>query len=261
MTFEFDVITLFPEMFDCITKYGVTGRAEKNNLYNLHTWDPRDFTKDTRRTVDDRPFGGGPGMVMLAQPLEKCVTAAKIRQEKCGVSDTRVVYLTPQGRTLDHKLVKEFSRLSGLILISGRYEGLDERLIKQQVQDEVSIGDYVLSGGELPVMVLIDCIARQIPGVLGDPESASQDSFVDELLDCPHYTRPESYLGNVVPNVLLSGDHDKIRRWRLQQSLGRTWLRRPDLLKSKIEQGITIEEKELLEEFKIAYGANKNKVN
>tara|TARA_B100000686_G_scaffold284464_1_gene308032 strand:+ start:5692 stop:6477 length:786 start_codon:yes stop_codon:yes gene_type:complete len=261
MTFEFDVITLFPEMFDSITKYGVTGRAEKNNLYNLHTWNPRDFTEDIRRTVDDRPFGGGPGMVMLAEPLEKSIKAAKARQEKCGVREARVVYLTPQGRTLDHKLVKEFSQLSGLILISGRYEGVDERLIKQQVQDEISIGDYVLSGGELPVMVLIDCIARQIPGVLGGTESASQDSFVDELLDCPHYTRPESYLGNIVPKVLLSGDHDKIRRWRLQQSLGRTWLRRPDLLKSKIEQGITIEEQKLLEEFKIAYGANKNKVN
>ena len=261
MTLEFDVITLFPEMFDSITKYGVTGRAEKNNFYNLHTWNPREFTKDISRRVDDRPFGGGPGMVMSAEPLGKSVTAAKIRQQECGVSESREVYLSPQGRNLDHKLVKEYSQLSGLILISGRYEGVDERLIKQQVQDEVSIGDYVLSGGELPAMVLIDCMVRQIPGVLGDPESANQDSFVDKLLDCPHYTRPEIYLGDVAPKILMSGDHDKIRRWRLQQSLGRTWLRRPDLLKLKIEQGITIEEMELLEEFKIAYGINKDRMN
>jgi tRNA (guanine37-N1)-methyltransferase len=261
MAFEFDVITLFPEMFDSITKHGVTGRAEKNKIYNLHTWNPRDFTENIHRTVDDRPYGGGPGMVMLAEPLEKAVTAAKARQLACGVSVMRVVCLSPQGRTLDHKLVKELGQLSGLILISGRYEGIDERLIKKHVEDEISIGDYVLSGGELPAMVLIDCLARQIPGVLGDPESAEQDSFVDGLLDFPHYTRPEFYQGDIVPETLMSGDHDKIRRWRLQQALGRTWLKRPDLLGLKIEQGLNTEEKELLEEFKIAYEANKKKMN
>ena len=261
MTFEFDVITLFPEMFDSITKYGVTGRAEENRLYNLHTWNPRDFTENSHHTVDDRPYGGGPGMVMLAEPLEKAVTAAKARQAACKISGMKVVYLSPQGRTLDHKLVEELGQLSGLILISGRYEGIDDRLIEQQAEDEISIGDYVLSGGELPAMVLIDCMVRQMPGVLGDPDSADQDSFVDGLLDFPHYTRPEVYQGNIVPETLMSGDHDKIRSWRLQQALGRTWLRRPDLLALKIEQGLTIEEKKLLEEFKIAYGAMKNKVN
>ena len=261
MTFEFDVITLFPGMFDSIIKYGVTSRAAENKLYNLHTWNPRDFTENIHRSVDDRPYGGGPGMVMLADPLEKAVTAAKARQIKCGISGMKVIYLSPQGRTLDHKLVKELGKLSGLVLISGRYEGVDDRLIKQQVDEEISIGDYVLSGGELPAMVLIDCMVRQMPGVLGDPESAVQDSFVDGLLDFPHYTRPEVYQGNIVPETLMSGDHDKIKRWRLQQALGKTWLRRPDLLALKIEQGITSEEKKLLEEFKIAYAANKSKVN
>lgn len=261
MTFEFDVITLFPGMFDSITKYGVTSRAAENKLYNLHTWNPRDYTENIHRSVDDRPYGGGPGMVMLADPLEKAVTAAKARQTECGISGMKVIYLSPQGRTLDHKLVKELGKLSGLVLISGRYEGVDDRLIKRQAEDEISIGDYVLSGGELPAMVLIDCMVRQMPGVLGDPESAVQDSFVDGLLDFPHYTRPEVYQGNIVPETLMSGDHDKIKRWRLQQALGKTWLRRPDLLALKIEQGITSEEKKLLEEFKIAYAANKSKVN
>ena len=261
MTFEFDVITLFPEMFDSITKYGVTGRAAGKKLYNLHTWNPRDFTENIHRSVDDRPYGGGPGMVMSAEPLEKAVAAARARQVACGVRGMKVIYLSPQGRTLDHKLVKELGQLSGLALISGRYEGVDDRLIKLQVEDEISIGDYVLSGGELPAMVLIDCMVRQMPSVLGDPESADQDSFVNGLLDYPHYTRPEVYQGKIVPETLMSGDHDKIKRWRLQQALGRTWLRRPDLLALKIKQGITSEEKKLLEEFKIKYKVNKNKMN
>lgn len=260
MTFEFDVITLFPEMFNSITEYGVTGRAEKNKLYNLHAWNPRDFTESAHRSIDDRPYGGGPGMVMMAEPLEKAVKAAKARQEARGVDRTRVIYLSPQGRVLDHKLINALGQLSGLVLISGRYEGVDDRFINQQVEDEISIGDYVLSGGELPAMVLIDCMVRQMPGVLGDPKSADLDSFVDGLLDFPHYTRPENYRGKIVPETLVSGDHDKIRRWRLQQALGRTWLRRPDLLSLKIKKGITIEEKQLLEEFKLEYEVKKKKM-
>lgn len=256
MTFEFDVITLFPEMFDAITKYGVTGRANENAVYRLHTWNPREFTEDNYRRVDDRPYGGGPGMVMLAEPLEKAIIAARDRQLAKRADGTKVIYLSPQGRPLSQSLVMELCELPGLVLLAGRYEGVDERLIERQVDYEISIGDYVLSGGELAAMVLIDCLVRQMPGVLGDPESASQDSFVRGLLDFPHYTRPEVYHGNVVPEVLLSGNHARIERWRLQQSLGRTWLRRPDLLASKIERDLTKEEKKLLEEFQHAYETN-----
>lgn len=250
MPYEFDVITLFPEMFNAITQYGVTGKANTNSLFQLNTWNPRDFTKNTHRTVDDSPYGGGPGMVMLAQPLEDSIVGAKARQAARGMTDTPVVYLSPQGKQLDHHMVMRFSQQPGLILLCGRYEGIDERLITRQVDLEVSIGDYVLSGGELAAMVLIDCIARQIPGTLGDPESANQDSFVSGLLDCPHYTRPENYRGEAVPDVLMSGNHANINRWRLQQALGRTWLRRPDLLALKIALGMTKEEEKLLEEFK-----------
>ncbi len=256
MPFEFDVVTLFPEMFAAVGKYGVTGRAKENSIYRLHTWNPRDFTENDYRTVDDRPYGGGPGMVMLAQPLEKAITAAKARQAANGINGTKVIYLSPQGRLLDHEVVMELGRLPGVILLCGRYEGVDERLIARQVDDEISIGDYVLSGGELAAMVLIDSLVRQMPGVLGDPESASQDSFADGrmgLLDCPHYTRPEVYQEDVVPEVLMSGNHTRINRWRLQQALGRTWLRRPDLLTLRIECGMTGEERELLEEFKQLY--------
>lgn len=253
MTFEFDVVTLFPDMFDAVTKHGITGRAKENSVYGLHAWNPRDFTEDNYRTVDDRPYGGGPGMLMLAQPLEKAVAAARARQAENGINGAKVIYLSPQGRLLNHAIVMELCELPALVLLCGRYEGVDERLIARQVDDEISIGDYVLSGGELAAMVLIDCMVRQMPGVLGDSESASQDSFVSGLLDFPHYTRPEVYRGNSVPEVLMSGNHARIKRWRLQQSLGRTWLRRPDLLASRIERGLTGEEKKLLEEFKRAY--------
>ena len=256
MPFEFDVVTLFPEMFDAIGKYGVTGRAKEKAIYRLHTWNPRDFTENDYRTVDDRPYGGGPGMVMLAQPLEKAISAAKARQAANGISGTKVIYLSPQGRLLDHEVVMELGKLPGVVLLCGRYEGVDERLIARQVDDEISIGDYVLSGGELAAMVLIDSLVRQMPGVLGDPESASQDSFADGrrgLLDCPHYTRPEVYQGDAVPEVLISGNHARINRWRLQQALGRTWLRRPDLLAFEIERDMTGEERKLLEEFKQIY--------
>lgn len=253
MTFEFDVVTLFPEMFDAVTRHGITGRAKENAIYRLHTWNPRDFTEDNYRTVDDRPYGGGPGMLMLAQPLEKAIIAARTRQTGKGIGGTKVIYLSPQGRLLDHDVVMELCELPALVLLCGRYEGVDERLIARQVDDEISIGDYVLSGGELAAMVLIDCMVRQMPGVLGDSESACQDSFVSGLLDFPHYTRPEVYEGDMVPEVLMSGNHARINRWRLQQSLGRTWLRRPDLLALRIEHGLTEDEKKLLEEFKRAY--------
>ncbi|HEU4855452.1 MAG TPA: tRNA (guanosine(37)-N1)-methyltransferase TrmD [Nitrosospira sp.] len=256
MTFDFDVVTLFPEMFNAVTRYGVTGRANENAIYRLYTWNPREFTEDNYRRVDDRPYGGGPGMVMLAEPLEKAIAAARERQRACGISNTKVIYLSPQGRPLNQDVVMELSELPALVLLAGRYEGVDERLIERQVDYEISIGDYVVSGGELASMVLMDCLVRQLPGVLGDPESANQDSFTAGLLDFPHYTRPEVYRGSVVPEVLLSGNHARIERWRLQQSLGRTWLRRPDLLALKMEKGLTAEERKLLEEFQHAYQAN-----
>ncbi len=253
MPFECDVITLFPEMFSAITQYGITGKACKNGIFQLVTWNPRDFTHNNHRTVDDDPYGGGPGMVMMAQPLEDSIIQAKTRQIKLGLKNTRVIYLSPQGKPLDHETAKMFSNLPGFILLCGRYEGIDERLIINQVDMELSIGDYVLSGGELAAMVLIDCIIRQMPGTLGDPESATQDSFVNGLLEHPHYTRPEQYKGDCVPEILMSGNHAHIRRWRLQQSLGRTWLKRPDLFELKFAQGMTGEEEILLEEFKKSY--------
>ena len=250
MPFECDVITLFPEMFNAITQFGITGKANRNNIFKLNTWNPRDFTHDNYRAVDDSPYGGGPGMVMMAQPLEDAIIQARTRQIALNIDTPRVVYLSPQGKRLNHQIVKQLSVLPGLILLCGRYEGIDERLIIRQVDMEISIGDYVVSGGELAAMVLVDCIVRQIPGTLGDPESANQDSFVDGLLDYPHYTRPEVYKGNRVPEILMSGNHAHIRRWRLQQVLGRTWLKRPDLFELKFANGMSVEEEKLLEEFK-----------
>ncbi|MBS0586450.1 MAG: tRNA (guanosine(37)-N1)-methyltransferase TrmD [Proteobacteria bacterium] len=250
MPFECDVITLFPEMFSALTQYGITGRANRSNIFCLNTWNPRDFTSDNYHTVDDSPYGGGPGMVMMAQPLEEAIIQAKARQNTAGIKDPVVAYLTPQGKRLDHEMVTQLSKLPGLTMLCGRYEGIDERLIDRQVDVEISIGDYVVSGGELAAMVLIDCIIRQIPGALGDPESANQDSFVTGLLDYPHYTRPEVYQGDRVPEILMSGNHANIRRWRMQQAIGRTWLKRPDLFALKFAQGMTLEEEKLLEEFK-----------
>jgi tRNA (guanine37-N1)-methyltransferase len=244
---QFDVVTLFPAMFDAVTELGVTGRARERGLYQFVAWNPRDFTTNVHRTVDDRPYGGGPGMVMMAEPLDKALVAARQRQMSAGVEKPRVVHLTPQGRLLDHALVAELAREQGLVLLAGRYEGVDERLIDRQTIEEVSIGDYVLSGGELAAMVLMDSVVRQLPGALGDAESASQDSCVDGLLDHPHYTRPEVYEGAAVPAVLLSGNHAVITRWRLKQSLGRTWQRRPDLLERRV---LTAEERSLLDEFR-----------
>lgn len=244
---QFDVVTLFPAMFDAVTELGVTGRARERGLYQFVAWNPRDFAANAHRTVDDRPYGGGPGMVMMAEPLGKALQAARQRQQSAGVGRPRVLHLTPQGRLLDHALVAELARENGVVLLAGRYEGVDERLIGQLDIEEVSIGDYVLSGGELAAMVLMDCVVRQLPGVLGDAESATQDSFVDGLLDCPHFTRPEVYQGVAVPAVLMSGNHAEIARWRLKQALGRTWQRRPDLLERRAMSG---EEQKLLDEYR-----------
>ncbi len=236
------VVSLFPQMFDAITQYGVTGRAVTKGKLNLDYWNPRDFTQDKHKTVDDRPYGGGPGMVMKVEPLRDAIKAAKQQLGK----HTKVAYLSPQGKLLDQQALNELATRETMIFVAGRYEGVDERLIEQEVDEEWSIGDYVLSGGELAAMVLIDGVARLLPGVLGDDESAQQDSFMDGLLDCPHYTRPEQLVDQTVPEVLLGGDHEAIRKWRLKQSLGRTWLRRPDLL---AVDTLTDEQKALLEQF------------
>ncbi|MCG7531972.1 tRNA (guanosine(37)-N1)-methyltransferase TrmD [Psychrobium sp. MM17-31] len=222
------VVTLFPDMFKAITEQGVSGRAVKNGLIQVQCWNPRDFTHDKHRTVDDRPYGGGPGMLMMVQPLRDAILAAK---EAAG-GDAKVIYMSPQGRRLDQTGASELSINEKIILICGRYEGIDERIITSLVDEEWSIGDYVLSGGELPAMTLIDAVSRLVPGVLGKQASAEQDSFSDGLLDCPHYTRPECLDGESVPSVLLSGNHEKIKRWRAEQSLIRTWQRRPDLIEN-----------------------------
>jgi tRNA (guanine37-N1)-methyltransferase len=237
---RFDVVTLFPEMFSAVTQSGIPARAKEAGLWSLGLWNPRDFTRDNYRTVDDRPYGGGPGMLMLAEPLEKALDAAK------AAGGGRVIYLSPQGQKLDHRKVMELSQRQAVTLLCGRYEGVDERLVRRRVDEELSIGDYVLSGGELAAMAVIDAVVRQLPGALGDGESALQESFADGLLDCPQYTRPEEYAGEKVPEVLMSGHHENIRRWRLKQALGRTWLRRPDLLAGR---KLNEEESTLLAEF------------
>lgn len=242
------VITLFPEMFKAISESGITRRAMERKLFSLNCVNLRDFTQDKHRTVDDRPFGGGPGMVMKAEPLFAAIDAAKMQHQ----SNAKVIYLSPQGKPLSHELVVDLGSNTDLVLLAGRYEGVDERVLNTIVDEEVSIGDYVLSGGELPAMVLIDALVRLLPGALGHQDSATMDSFAGELqglLDCPHYTRPDSFEGMDVPAVLLSGDHEAIRRWRMKQSLGRTWLRRPDIFKAKQERGLTDEEKKLFKEF------------
>lgn len=240
------LISLFPDMFRALTDNGITGRAVKNGLISLESWNPRDFTEDAYRRVDDRPYGGGPGMVMLIEPLRRAIAAARARAQELGLSP-EVVYLSPQGRVLDQAGVWELATRQGLILLCGRYEGIDERLIRREVDAEWSIGDYVLSGGELPAMVLVDAVTRLLPGALGSESSAEEDSFTDGLLDCPHYTRPEVYEGEEVPAVLLSGDHAAIRRWRRRQSLQRTLRRRPDLLEKAT---LDNEQKKLLDEIR-----------
>lgn len=237
---RFDVISLFPEMFDALQQ-GVTGRAFERQLASLTLWNPRTYTEDVHRTVDDRPYGGGPGMVLMAEPLTRTVAAVR-----AAAPGSRLIYVSPQGRPFDQAQAQRWAAGDGLIFLAGRYEGIDERFIEAEVDEEWSLGDYVLSGGELAVMVMIDAVLRLRDGVLGHKESAAQDSFMAGLLDCPHYTRPECYAGRAVPPVLLSGNHAAIRRWRLQAALGRTWLRRPDLLTNR---DLTPEERGLLDEF------------
>lgn len=239
---QIEVISILPPMFDAIRAYGVTGRAIENGILQLRVWNPRDYTQDRHRNVDDRPYGGGPGMVMRPEPLARAISAA--RETSPGA---KVIYLSPQGRRLDHAGVVAFAARPALIMLAGRYEGVDERVLARDVDEEWSIGDYVLSGGELAAMVMIDAIARQLPGVLGDADSAREDSFVRGLLDFPHYTRPEDYEGRRVPEVLLSGDHAAIGRWRLKQALGATWRKRPDLLD---ESALTELERQLLAEYR-----------
>jgi len=244
------VITLFPEMFAAVTDYGISSRAVKEGLLQIASYNPRDFTEDRHQTVDARPYGGGPGMVMMIEPLRRAISAAREWTDE----NPLVVYLSPQGKVLNQVAVNGFASQQSLILIAGRYEGIDERLIQMEVDEEWSIGDYVLSGGELPAMVLIDALIRQIPGALGHQDSADQDSFANGLLDCPHYTRPEQQDWQQVPEVLLSGDHEKIRRWRLQQSLVRTQQRRPDIL-DRLE--LNKEQQALLKEVSAALADDK----
>ncbi|TRW93014.1 tRNA (guanosine(37)-N1)-methyltransferase TrmD [Candidatus Methylobacter oryzae] len=239
---RFDVVTLFPEMVTAAASYGVTGRAIERNIVNLSVWNPRDYTHDRHKTVDDRPYGGGPGMVMKYQPLHDAVNSAKLADSGA----TKVVYLSPQGKPITQALLSEACEVSQLILIAGRYEGIDERFVELDCDDEWSIGDYVISGGELAALVVIDAVTRLLPGVLGDEGSAQQDSHSDGLLDCPHFTRPEQIEGRSVPGVLLGGNHADIERWRMKQALGRTWQRRPDLLKKK---NLSVEQENLLKEF------------
>ena len=250
---QFDVITLFPKMFDAITESGITGRARERKAYQFLPWNPRDFATNTHRTVDDRPYGGGPGMVMMVEPLAKTIHAARQRQVSAGVRKPLVVHLSPQGRLLTHERVTALAAEQGIVMLAGRYEGIDERLVAH-VDEELSIGDYVLSGGELAAMVVMDSVIRQLPGVLGDSESAARDSFVNGLLDYPHYTRPEVYDGVAVPPVLMGGNHAEIERWRLKQSLGRTWRRRPDLMERRT---LNDDERRLLDEFKKEQGATR----
>lgn len=239
-----DVVTLFPEMVAHAAVVGVTGRAQERGLWRLGLWNPRDYTTDAHKTVDDRPYGGGPGMVMLGAPLAQAIAAARAVQRSEGVSRPRVLHLSPAGTPLTHARVQALAQEAeaGYILLAGRYEGIDERLVQQEVDEEIAIGDFVVSGGELPALMLIDAMVRLLPGALNDEQSAREDSFADGLLDCPHYTRPEEYAGLPVPEVLLSGHHERIRSWRLMQALGRTWERRPDLLSvrtlSREEQGL-----------------------
>jgi tRNA (guanine37-N1)-methyltransferase len=241
---QFDCVTLFPEMFAGVADHGITRRALEEGRWSFATWNPRDFTTDAHRTVDDRPYGGGPGMVMMAEPLEKAIRAA---QARVPGARARVILLSPQGAVFDHAKAVALAGCERLVLVCGRYEAVDERLVRACVDEEVSIGDYVLSGGELAAMVLIDAIVRQLPGALGSRESAAQESFADGLLDCPHYTRPEVYAGERVPEVLVSGHHAAIARWRLKEALGRTWLRRPDLL---AQRHLSATERELLAEYR-----------
>jgi tRNA (guanine37-N1)-methyltransferase len=228
---RFDAVTLFPEMFDAVLDYGITRRALDRGLYRFRAWNPRDFTDDAHRTVDDRPYGGGPGMLMLAEPLDRTLNAVE-QDLAAGNLTPWVLHFSPRGRPLTHERVMELKDMRALVLLCGRYEGIDERLLQRRVDEEISLGDFVLSGGELPALALMDAIIRQLPGALNDAESAAQDSFSNGLLDCPHYTRPETWQGMAVPEVLTSGNHAAIARWRREESLRLTASLRPDLLQA-----------------------------
>lgn len=246
------VVTLFPTMIEAVTGHGIVNRAVNNGLLRVEGVNPRDFTRDVHKTVDDRPFGGGPGMVMKIEPLRDATIAARGAVEQATGKRPRVIYLSPQGGVLTQQRAAQLATEDGLVLIAGRYEGIDERFIEAYVDEELSIGDYVLSGGELAAMVVIDAVTRLLPGALGDADSAKQDSFSGEfegLLDCPHYTRPENFEGRAVPPVLMSGNHAAIRRWRLMQALGRTWQRRPDLFAQRRAKGLAKNEQQLLDEY------------
>lgn len=236
------VVTLFPEMLDALLAFGVTGRAVQRGLLKVQGWNPRDYTTDRHRSVDDRPFGGGPGMVMRVEPLRAAIRAARA----AAGPQARVIFLSPQGKRFEQQDAQRLAASAATVLVAGRYEGVDERVIETEVDEELSIGDYVLSGGELAALVIIDALARLLPGALNDAESAAEDSFMHGLLDYPHYTRPEEVDGRRVPPVLMSGDHAAIRRWRRQQALSRTWLRRPELLEN-LE--LSADERSWLDEF------------
>ena len=249
---KFSIVTLFPQMFEAITEFGITSRAVKNEKIEISTVNPRDFTEDKHRTVDDRPYGGGPGMVMMVEPMKKAIRRAKAQLADSNTAPTKVAasskvfYLSPQGIALTQAKAKEIAQLSAVVLIAGRYEGLDQRLIDEEIDEEISIGDFVVSGGELPAMLLIDAVARCLPDVLGHELSAEEDSFAQGLLDHPHYTKPVEHADGSVPKILLSGNHEHIRLWRLKQALGQTWIKRPDLL---LKKDLTTEEQQLLAEF------------
>jgi tRNA (guanine37-N1)-methyltransferase len=244
---QFDVITLFPEMFVALTQSGITRRAFEQNCCSLSLWNPRDFTQDKHRTVDDRPYGGGPGMVMLAKPLEDAINAAKARQTGADLPAPRVLYLSPQGKPLTHERIMQLAQEPGLVLLCGRYEAVDQRLLDRCVDEEISIGDFVLSGGEIPAMAVMDAVIRLLPGALHDEESAQNDSFVNGLLDCPHYTRPEDYQGEMVPEILLGGHHAEIERWRRERALEATLKKRPDLIdRARAVGGLTHADEQFL---------------
>lgn len=248
---QFDVVTLFPEMFSAVTASGITRRALEEKRWTLQTWNPRDFTRDNYRTVDDRPYGGGPGMVMLAQPLEAAIEAGVARQLEAGLARPKVLLMSPQGRPLTHRRVMELRDAHGAVVVCGRYEAIDERLVEHLVDEEISLGDFVLSGGEIAAMALIDAVVRQLPGVLGGEQSAAQDSFaaVEQggLLDCPHYTRPETWRDVAVPDVLMSGHHARIVAWRREQSVVATWNKRPDLIeRARIEGKLSKQDEQVL---------------
>ncbi len=246
---QFDAVSIFPEMFSALTGTGITQRAFSTGICQLKTWNPRDFTADTRRTVDDRPYGGGPGMVMMAEPLADAIHAAQERQRVSGVVRPHVIYMSPQGKPLTHEKVVELAQEPGLIILCGRYEAVDQRLLDSMVDEEISIGDFVLSGGEIPAMALMDAVIRQLPGALHDEQSAQEDSFVSGFLDCPHYTRPFEYRGMQVPPVLMSGNHGEIALWRRRQALLMTQKKRPDLLeKAKKEGKLSESDRKFLED-------------